>query len=91
VELTPYTIHTNLHRGELLRELDLVRTSGVAYDHQEHSLGISAVGAAIRDASGASAAITVVMPAARLEGNEEHVAAALLHVRDEIQRALNGD
>ena len=85
--LTPYT---NVHRAELLRELDLVRATGVAYDHQEHSLGISAVGAAIRDASGASAAVTVVMPAARLEGNEEHVAVALLRVRDEIQRALNG-
>jgi DNA-binding IclR family transcriptional regulator len=91
LELLPLTPHTNVHRAELLRELDLVRTTGVAYDHQEHSVGISAVGAAIRDASGASAAVTVVMPAARLEGNEEHVAAALLRVRDEIQRALNGD
>ena len=90
-ELPPLTPHTNVHRAELLRELDLVRATGVAYDHQEHSLGISAVGAAIRDASGASAAVTVVMPAARLEGNEEHVAAALLRVRDEIQRALNVD
>lgn len=89
--LEPFTAHTNVNRGELLRELDLVRATGVAYDHQEHSLGISAVGAAIRDASGASAAVTVVMPAARLEGNEEHVAAALLRVRDEIQRTLNGD
>lgn len=88
--LEPFTPHTNLHRGDLLRELDLVRATGVAYDHQEHSLGISAVGAAIRDAAGASAAVTVVMPAARLEGNEEHVAAALLRVRDEIQRSLNG-
>jgi DNA-binding IclR family transcriptional regulator len=89
--LEPFTPHTNLNRRDLLRELDLVRATGVAYDHQEHSVGISAVGAAIRDASGASAAVTVVMPAARLEGNEEHVAAALLRVRDEIQRALNGD
>lgn len=90
-ELLALTPHTNVHRAELLRELDLVRATGVAYDHQEHSVGISAVGAAIRDGSGASAAVTVVMPAARLEGNEEHVAAALLRVRDEIQRALNGD
>jgi DNA-binding IclR family transcriptional regulator len=90
-ELLPLTPHTNVHRGELLRELDLVRANGVAYDHQEHSLGISAVGAAIRDASGASAAVTVVMPAARLEGNEERVASALLRVRNDIQRALNSD
>ena len=88
--LEPLTAHTNVHRGELLRELDLVRATGVAYDRHEHSLGISAVGATIRDASGASAAVTVVMPAARLEGNEEHVASALLRVRDDIQRALTG-
>jgi hypothetical protein len=31
------------------------------------------------------------MPAARLEGNEEHIAAALVRVRDDIQRTLNGD
>ena len=44
-----------------------------------------------RDAAGASVAITVVMPAGRLEGNEERVASTLVRVRDEVQRALNGD
>ena len=90
-KLKGYTPHTNLNREHLLKELDLVRATGVAYDHQEHTIGVSAVGAAIRDAAGSVAALTVVMPAARLEGNEEHVAAALLRVRDEIQTALNGD
>jgi DNA-binding IclR family transcriptional regulator len=90
-KLLPLTPHTNVHRGELLRELDLVRANGVTYDHQEHSLGISAVGAAIRDASGASAAVTVVMPATRLEGDEERVASALPRGRDDIQRALNSE
>jgi DNA-binding IclR family transcriptional regulator len=88
--LEPFTAHTNAHRGELLRELDLLRPTGVAYDQREHSRGISAVDAAIRDASGGSAAVTVVMPAARLEGNGEHVASALLRVRDDIERALTG-
>jgi len=90
-KLKPFTPHTNVNRETLLKELDIVRATGVAYDHQEHSLGISAVGAAIRDAAGASAAITVVMPAGRLEGNEERVASTLVRVRDEVQRALNGD
>ena len=90
-KLKAYTPHTNLNREHLLKELDLVRATGVTYDHQEHTIGVSAVGAAIRDAAGSVAALTVVVPAARLEGNEEHVAAALLRVRDEIQTALNGD
>lgn len=89
--LEQFTPHTNLDRAHLLAELGDVRATGVAYDHQEHTIGVSAVGAAIRDAAGALAALTVVMPAARLEGHEEHIAAAVLRVRDEIQRAVNGD
>ncbi len=89
-ELQRLTPHTNLNRDALLKELDVVRVTGVAYDHQEHTIGVSAVGAAIRDSAGAMAAVTVVMPAARLEGNEEHVAEALLQIRDEIQTGLNG-
>ena len=88
--LESHTPHTNVNREALLKELDVVRVSGVAYDHQEHTLGISAVGAAIRDLAGSMAAVTVAMPAARLEGHEEHVAEALLRIRDEIQARLNG-
>jgi len=51
-KLKPLTPHTNVNREHLLRELDLVRTGGVAYDHQEHTIGISAVGTAVRDAAG---------------------------------------
>jgi DNA-binding IclR family transcriptional regulator len=87
--LEAVTRHTNVNRAALLRELDVVRISGVAYDHQEHTLGVSAVGAAVRDAAGSMAAITVAMPAARLEGHEERVAEALLRTRDDIQKALN--
>ena len=90
-ELEPYTPLTGLDRVRLLEELEAVRASGVAYDHQEHTVGVSAVAAAIRDAAGALAALTVVMPAARLEGHEEHIAAAVLRVRDEIQRAVDGE
>jgi DNA-binding IclR family transcriptional regulator len=83
------TRHTNVNRATLLREIDVVRATGVAYDHQEHTLGVSAVGAAVRDAAGSMAAITVAMPAARLEGQEEHIAEALLRTRDDIQNAVN--
>ena len=82
------TSHTIVDREALLREIDAVRGTGVAYDHQEHTLGVSAVGAAVHDAGGAMAAITVAMPAARLEGQEERIAAELLRTRDEIQKAV---
>ena len=35
------------------------------------------------------AAVTVAMPAARLEGHEERIAAALLRAREDIQRVIN--
>jgi DNA-binding IclR family transcriptional regulator len=89
--LQQYTPHTNTDRRRLLDELEVVRSGGVAYDHQEHTIGVSAVGAAIRDASRAPAPPPVVMPAARLEGHEAAIAAAVLRVRDEIQRVVNGE
>ena len=88
-EIEPVTPHTILSRSKLLEELDVVRATGVAYDHQEHTLGVSAVGAAVRDAGGSMAAITVAMPAARLEGQEERIARELLRARDQIQNAIN--
>jgi DNA-binding IclR family transcriptional regulator len=87
--LEPLTSHTIVDRAKLLREVDEARTTGVAFDHQEHTLGVSAVGTALRDSGGALAAVTVAMPAARLEGHEQHVAAALLRARDDIQRVIN--
>ena len=66
-----------------------MRRTGVAYDHQEHTLGVSAVGAAVHDPGGSMAAITVAMPAARLEGNEQRIADKLARARDEIQKAIN--
>ena len=62
----------------------------MAYDRQEHNIGLSAVGTVIKDAVGNMAAVTVVMPTARFEGNEERITAALLQTREEIQAALLG-
>jgi len=45
----------------------------------------------VRDAAGTLAAISVVMPAARLKGNERNIGDALARVRDEIQVVLYGD
>jgi DNA-binding IclR family transcriptional regulator len=86
--IKPVTRHTKLDRRALLEEIDVVRETGVAYDHQEHTLGVSAVGAAVHDPGGSMAAITVAMPAARLEGREQPVAEALLRARDDIQAAI---
>ena len=88
--LTAITENTITDREVLLRELDEARRTGVTYDRQEHTVGIAAVGTAVRDAVGAIAAITVVVPAARFHDNEQQIRAALLSTRDEIQAVLNG-
>jgi DNA-binding IclR family transcriptional regulator len=86
--IKPFTNRTIVDRAALLQDIETARATGVAFDHQEHTLGVSAVGTAIEDAGGATAAITVAMPAARLEGQEERIAAALLRTRDDIRRAV---
>ena len=87
--LAALTSHTIVDRATLLAEIEAARTEGVAFDHQEHTLGVSAVGAALRDSGGSMAAVTVAMPAARLEGQEQRIATALLRARNDIQRVVN--
>lgn len=73
--LTPNTITT---RVRLLEELERVKVEHVAYDREEHTVGICAVGTAIASATGTLAAISIPVPTLRFYGNEEKLAAALL-------------
>lgn len=83
--LTPNTI---TRRDELLSELDEVRESGVAFDREEHTLGICAVGALVGDLYPQLAAITVPLPAQRFYGNEERLVAELRATCREIDASL---
>ena len=85
---TPATITS---RTRLWQELDEVRRTGVAYDREEHALGICAVGATVRDRLGNLVAITVVVPAQRFTGNERRLAERLLETCDAAQAELGGD
>jgi DNA-binding IclR family transcriptional regulator len=69
--LTPNTI---VSRQKLRSELARVRDAGVAFDREEHTEGICAVGAAILDSTGPVAAISVPIPAQRFYGQEERLA-----------------
>lgn len=83
--LTPQTITS---RDALLEELERVRVDQVAYDREEHTPGISAVGAVVTTADGPLAAVTVPLPTQRFVGNEEALSKALLRARDAIEAAL---
>lgn len=62
--LTPYT---RTSRAELLEELQEIRETGVAFDRQEHTEGIAAIGIAIHDPVAGLAAISIPMPSTRFE------------------------
>jgi DNA-binding IclR family transcriptional regulator len=71
----------------LLRELSCVRTDGVAFDLDEHTSGISALGAAVVDSFGDVYAISIPTPSARFNSAREQLTAALHDTLCEI-RAL---
>ncbi len=77
-ELPRLTEQTITRRSELLLKLSEVRDSGVAFDREEHSEGICAVGAAITTGDGSAiAAISIPVPKHRFSDREEELAAAV--------------
>jgi len=85
-QLTPHTI---TDRGALLAELRKVQERGVAFDREEHTIGICGLGALIRDGSGRVASISVPLPAQRFYGNEERLAPVLLATCRVVTEALS--
>lgn len=88
--LQAYTPSTGTDRTALLRELEEVRRTGVAYDHEEYVMGVCAVATPVRDAVGAVGALTVEVPATRFSGREDTLTRAVLRQRDLAHRALVG-
>ncbi len=84
------TANTTTSRAKLLEELEAVRRDGVAYDREEHTEGICAVGVAITPPNAPVAAISVPLPAQRFHGNEKPIAAALLRTRALLEREFGG-
>ncbi len=72
----------------LLQELAAVRKNGVAFDREEHARGISAVGTAFRDQSGAIYAISIPAPVDRAKTIETRVVSLLLEAREKLRSLL---
>jgi len=75
---TENTITTS---AKLLAELDQIRKDGVAFDMEEHTPGISAVGIALMDALGNPIAISVPVPTQRFDEARELIAERLLETK----------
>jgi DNA-binding IclR family transcriptional regulator len=84
--LTPATI---VSRTALGAELEEIRRRGVAFDHEEHTEGIGAVGVAIHDSAGPVAALSVPVPMTRFRGAEQRYAQAALAVAREASGLLD--
>jgi DNA-binding IclR family transcriptional regulator len=78
---TPRTI-TRL--APLLAELEEVRRTGIAFDREEHSLGICAAGVALRGPGGEPIAVSVPVPAQRFAGREAEIGRRLAATRDAL-------
>ena len=87
-----FTLHTPNSIGtwnELEKGLAEVRQSGLAFDHEEHTLGISAVGIAITGPSGENAAISIPTPSVRFTEKLSTLKAALLECRKALQERIS--
>jgi len=86
--LRPVTAKTITTRSELLAELEQIRHQGIAFDREEHTEGICAVGAVVFDAGGPVAALSVPVPTPRFEGREKHYVQVLPVAAREASRLL---
>lgn len=77
LKLTPFTENTLTSWDKLETALVQIRTTGLAYDREEHTLGICAIGKAFRAPSGDLCAISIPVPTQRFRAMEEAYAEKL--------------
>jgi DNA-binding IclR family transcriptional regulator len=82
------TPHTLTRLDQLLEDLKAVRKSGVAFDREEHALGICAAGVALRDLLGNHVAISVPVPVQRFYDQQGAIADQLLKAKRALQDHL---
>lgn len=82
--LERYTPATITDRELLENELMEIRRTGVAYDREEHTLGICAIGMALRALDGSWYAVSVPLPAQRFYGQEARLVDALMATVERI-------
>jgi DNA-binding IclR family transcriptional regulator len=84
------TRHTITSRAKLLAELEQIRAEGVAFDREEHTDGICAVGKTIPDGIGGRASITIPLPGLRFYGRERPLSKALVQSCELLTELLEG-
>ncbi len=86
----PRTPNTLAQIEALMPELGRVRANdGIAFDREEHTLGICAAGVALRDPLGNSVAISVPVPSQRFADQQKHIAERLLATKRAMELHMN--
>ena len=66
-----------------------MRRTGVAFDREEHTLGICAAGVALRDPLGNAVAISVPVPTQRFHDRQQLIAERLLATKRAMETHMN--
>jgi DNA-binding IclR family transcriptional regulator len=86
--LARFTEHTTTSRAKLLRELEEIRESGIAFDLEEHAPGICAAAIAARDPFGVLFTVSIPAPSQRFPSERKAIVESLLGVRAELSNAF---
>ncbi|HXP66634.1 MAG TPA: IclR family transcriptional regulator [Steroidobacteraceae bacterium] len=84
-KMTPSTV---TKASELRAAIELSRKSGIAFDDEEHTEGICAVGTAFLDPLGRSIALSIPVPTPRFKRMKSSLVKELLNARASIIEAL---
>lgn len=76
--------------AQIQAKLDTIRVAGLAYDLDEHSAGISAIGFGFQDWDGFYYALSVPVPSARFSGAQDAIETALRDVKPRIEALFQG-
>jgi DNA-binding IclR family transcriptional regulator len=90
MRLTAFTENSIQSWEKLQQQLRKIRETGLAYDLEEHSIGISAIGTAIIGFDGEIAAITIPTPTVRFAKKKPELAKALQLCHDSVHKILVG-
>ncbi len=82
------TTGTSLDLKQFDAMLDKVSQTGLAYDNDDHSDGISAVGFAFADLAGEIHAISVPVPTSRFNRQNAEIEAAVLKVMSKVEKVM---
>jgi len=86
--LKRYSPATLTDKASLQTALRDVQQTGLAYDLEEHSLGICAVGAAFLDRSGRAYSISIPVPSSRFPAKRQLLARLLKKTKSDVLAAL---